>query len=475
MTVERFSKRAAVLILLLVVAAWFGGCAHYVPEPVDPKQAAQERDAHTLTDAGLRAFVQANSPERSQLWPPPAWDLTGLTLAAFYYHSSLDVARAQVAVAEAGVITAGARPNPSVNLTGQHNSDAPVGTSSRTVGGTLDVPIETAGKRRSRINQAQQLAHAARWQASATLWQLRSQVRASFLAAYSSEDIVRRQRDIQEELVESLERRFAAGLVSQPDLTQAHLALNETTLVLRENQKQHAQSVARLAAAIGVPTASLESATLSFDVFEHVLPLSALAPTQLRERALTNRPDILASLAEYEASQAALQEEVAKRYPDITLAPGYLWDAGQAKWSLGLSLVLPLLDRNQGPIAEARARREQAAARFVAVQARGLGEIEQALAGYRLVIEKLAAADAALAAQTRNEQSVTRRFQAGEIDKLGWLSAQLEQAVAELARHDVLVEVQQSLSALEDAVQRPLTADVPEAIAIDDDPRPPNP
>ena len=39
-----------------------------------------------------------------------------LTLTAMYYHPDLDVARAEWQVAEAGKITAGQRPNPSISV-----------------------------------------------------------------------------------------------------------------------------------------------------------------------------------------------------------------------------------------------------------------------------------------------------------------------------------------------------------------------
>ena len=61
--------------------------------------------------------------------------------------------------------------------------------------------------------------------------------------------------------------------------------------------------------------------------------------------------------------------ELARQYPDLHVGTGYTFDQGQNKWALGLSIDLPLLDQNQGPIAEAEAARDEAAARFVAIQA----------------------------------------------------------------------------------------------------------
>ena len=53
-----------------------------------------------------------------------------------------------------------------------------------------------------------------------------------------------------------------------------------------------------------------------------------------------NRADVRGALAEYAASQSALQLEIANQYPDLHLGPGYGWNTGNAgdnKWSLGVS------------------------------------------------------------------------------------------------------------------------------------------
>jgi multidrug efflux pump subunit AcrB len=93
-------------------------------------------------------------------------------------------------------------------------------------------------------------------------------------------------------------------------------------------------------------------------------------------------------LAEYSASQADLQIEIANQYPDIHLGPGYAYNAGSAgdnQWDLGLTVTLPVLNQNQGPIAEAQAKRAQAAAHFLSIQAAAVSEIDSALAGYDTV------------------------------------------------------------------------------------------
>ena len=172
--------------------------------------------------------------------------------------------------------------------------------------------------------------------------------------------------------------------------------------------------------------------------------------------ALLTRSDILAALAHYAASQAALQLEIAKQYPDIHLQPGYTWDAGASMWALGAALELPILNRNEGPIAEAKARREQAAANFASVQARAIGEVEQASAGYQFSLRKLEAAESALSALRQNERTATASFRAGEVDRLALVSAQFETLSAEQARIEVLIQTHQAVGQFEDALQRAL-------------------
>lgn len=439
-----------------MLLALLTGCASYTPKPLDPAVQESAFESRGLDSPDLRQFMEHSLGHELTPWPPKSWDITALTLAALHFQPDLDMAQAQRLLAEAGIVTAGARPNPAANLSVQHSTDTSGGKSGWTYGTGIDIPIETAGKRDYRIEQARHLAQAARMRETDTVWQVRSRVRASLLAAYPTDVLVRRQRDLQEELARLLERRFAAGYASQPEVTQARLALNQATLALAENQKRHAENMARLAAAVGVPARTLEGMAISFDAFDHVMPLSELPPAEMRRQALLARPDVLAALAVYEASQSALQLEIAKQYPDVSLGPGYLWDQGAVKWSLALSLALPVMNRNEGPIAEAEARRKEAAAAFLAIQAKAIAEVEQALAGYGPAVRMFETADTLLRNQEKQERAAAASFQAGETDRLAWLSARYETVTAELARLNALSQAQQTLGRLEDALRRPI-------------------
>ena len=68
-----------------------------------------------------------------------------------------------------------------------------------------------------------------------------------------------------------------------------------------------------------------------------------------------------------------------------------------------------------------------------------------------------AGAEALLATQRQQQESVEQQLKAGAADRLDVLTAQLELATIELAVEDGQVKLHQALGALEDAVQRPLT------------------
>ena len=133
------------------------GCApvqRYRPSPLAPAETASSLAARSLNDPGLRRFIEQNLGHELNPWPPQAWDLHMLTLAAFYFNPALDAARARAAAAEAAMVTAGARPNPTITLT-------PGVPSPYLLGVDFQVPIETAGKRGYRLEEASNLSEAA--------------------------------------------------------------------------------------------------------------------------------------------------------------------------------------------------------------------------------------------------------------------------------------------------------------------------
>ena len=432
------------------------GCAHYQPKPLAPAQTAINLESRTLADAGLRSFVETNAPELAKEWPRRSWDLAGLTLVAFFYHPSLEVARAQWGVATAGIETAAGRPNPTVSVTPGYNFNAGSGISPWIPGVTFDVPIETAGKRGKRIRHAEHLAESARQTLTTVAWQVRGNLRAALIDLTTAErrrDLLRQQLEVQQRLAEILERRRRAGAASAVEVSAARIALTKLQAGEADADSQVAEARNRLAEALGLPVAALDGVQFRFPL-ESVSNLAALPDkAKARRLALQQRSDIRAALANYEASQWALQIEVAKQYPDLHLGSGYEWDQGENKWSPTLSLELPVLNHNQGPIAEAEARREEAAAQLLALQAKVIAEIDRAAAAQSTTAEQLKMLRQVHQASSEQLRLVQGRLAVGAVDQLEFQNAKLEVGVSALAVLDVEAKSSLAAAQLENALQ----------------------
>ena len=424
-----FAKCSAAIALGTLA---LGGCVSYHAEPLTAEKGAADLQGRALGGG--------------------TWDRARLAAAALKMHPDMEIARAKLATAQAAVITAGARPNPTLTFDATNISRLLGGASPWTNGFTLDVPIETAGKRGHRVAQAQALVNAAALNLSTAETNVASRVCRSMFALFAAqqrEELLAAQQADQEETVKLFDARIAAGEISRVESLQARLQFNQSRLLSRDAQKQKAEARATLAAALGVSVHTLDKVTLSFAGLDELPP----PPSErtLRRNAVVERTDVLAVLAEYAAAEAALRLEIAKQWPDLHLGPGYAFDQGQNKWTIGFNVELPLLDQHRGPIAEALAKRREAAAAFNAIQAKALGELELALASYRGALTKLDTANQLLASQEKQHRSMEALFKAGENDRLTMVSAQVELQAARLSRLDALFGAQQALNALEEA------------------------
>jgi len=460
LNVECFAASRHRLIFLASVPLLISlaGCVRFEPRPISATEKLDLLEARTLQDAHLRTFLEKNLGRQFPEWPVKTWDFDTLTLAAFYFHPSLDLARSQWSVAQAGVITAGGRPNPTVSVTPEYNFNAASGVSPWLPAVQFDLPIETAGKRGHRIAKAQHLSDAARLNLASAAWQLRSNLRQrllEFTAASRKENLLSRQQATQDKIIQSLEQRLVAGAISRAEITPLIILREKARLDLSQARQQIAEARVGVAEALGLPASSLEDFDLSLDLSMFPRWSGELLSPVARRQALQSRSDILGALAEYAAAQSALQLEIAKQYPDVHLGTGYQWDQGENKWALGLSAEIPVLNRNQGPITEAEAHRSEAAARFATLQAKVIADIDRAAAGYRVARENLAGVATLLDGQQKLRETAEAQLRAGAADQLELLNVQLELGAGELTRLDGQVKAQQAAAALEDAVQRP--------------------
>ncbi|MDE2201604.1 MAG: TolC family protein [Burkholderiaceae bacterium] len=460
-TVRAESQSARMRRLLIpLVGLLLSACAldRYDPRPLSTESVANAYTARSLNAPELREYIRQHYPSAAEAWPPSRWDPQSLTLAAFYFNPDLEAARAKFATAEAATTTAAQRPNPTLQLPLQRTLNPKDGDSPWTLGIALDIPIETGGKRDHRIREATHLSSAARFQVANAAWGVRSQLRTQLLNLWFAGErtqLLGQQLELDKRTVDMLERRLLVGDASPWEVNQQRLAVMQAQTDLLSAQRDAAAARVQVATVLGLRAGALDNVEL--DLTEFARPFPALPADTLRSQALLNRADVQAGLAQYEASQSALQLEVAKQYPDIHLGPGYTFDQGARKLGFDFGgLVLPIFNRNEGPIAEARARRLEAQAHLQQLQSQAFGETDGAIAAYRVTGDIVKQGEAQLAAQSRQLVATQRAFDIGQSDRLTLTLAQKAELAAKLALKDATFQMQQAVGHLEDAMQRPL-------------------
>lgn len=445
------------LTIVTVLPLLMSSCASFEDRPLNPVKSVARLEARSLSSEGLQHFIEGIVGHKNKVW-----DMDSLTLAAIYYHPDLALARALAGTANATITTAGQRPNPSLTISPTWISNLTTAATPWIIASALSIPIETAGKRELRVAKTEYLTEAARLRIADTAWIVRGRLRLALLEVYAAqqaERLLQQQLRIEQSINQRLTQQLEIGEISRVEVTRGQLALNQLQLNIATTQKRVAESRVLLATAIGVPLTALEGVEFYFSQFTQPPDLSRIPVAKLRTIALHERPDLLAALADYAASQSALQLEIANQYPNIQANPGYTWEMGENRWSLGGTAVqLPIFHQNQGAIAEAEAKRAEMAIRFEGLQLRIIGEIDKARVGVAAVLVKLEATEKQRHDEQAHLHSVQVLLQAGEADALALLTAQLESAVAERTRLDALIESQQAVSILEDTLRYPLAS-----------------
>ena len=434
-----------------MIAAGLAGCQNFAAAPLDAGASAGAFNARSLNDPTLRSYlVSTGRAPRGE-----GWTLHPLEGAAEYYHPDVAVARAKANTARAAIDTANTAPNPALAVAPELGQTSQ-GVSPWVLGFSLDITFETAGKRGLRAEQARLAANSAALAVSDALWTARAGARAALLereAAAQRTDLLQEQSAFYTSAVEMLEARVKAGDLPRAELLQTQSLQSRALLDLADARRTADASGAKLAAALGIPATALDPSRVSYGSLDRVPEIPA--KSRLRRAALTQRPDLLAALQDYAAADTALKLEIAKQYPDIHLGPGYTFDQGQNKWALGIGLTLPA-DGNRGPIREATAKRAEAEAVFLQVQAAASGQLDQALAAERADHARLDDVSSLLHRRESELAAAEKTAAAGEGDKWSALLLKIQLIQDRITRLDALVQLQQSLGQLEDSTRIPI-------------------
>ena len=384
------------------------------------------------------------SPAPSELPSDERLTLGRAVALAARHNFAVAAARHRVEATDGGVMQAALLRNPSFTaLVEDTRRDA------RTSTATVDVPLEVGGKRAARTVAAERARDVATAELANATAELKASVTAAFFDVLVAQERVTLASDsaaLATRGADAIGRRVVAGKTSPVDETRARV--DEANARLEADEAETALQSARQSLASLWNETDLSVPAVDGDVEALLASSRAIDPSL----SVDGAPSVLARRHTVAHERALLDVEKSKRLPDLTVTMGAKRDndLNRTQAVIGLSIPLPLFDRNQGNVHEAAKRADQAEDDHQAARVRVRNELQ--VASNQLALANRTAGTLktlVLPAAQDAFQAASRGFEAGKFGFLDVIDAQ----------RSLLAARTRYLSALSTAIRAATTID----------------
>lgn len=333
-------------ILFLGAAAMIG--------PWLPIQAAEPGAPYPLAS---NTVIAAQSAPMQEAFPLTLDKAIELALGA---NPDLRAAAQSIAIADGARQQAGLWRNPELAVTREGTQRA-----NRTQAIQISQPLELGGKRAARIAVADLDRSLAIGDVQVKTAELRSDVAAAYfeaLAAQERAELARNSLDLAQKASAAAKRRVTAGKISPVEETRSNVAAASARLELVQADANLMTARRQLAAMWG----STAPVTQRLSVPES--DLHALPSLDQLLAQLGTSPQLQRAQGAIKRDEAQVQYEKTQRIPDVSVVFGNKkdYEQGRSQTVIGLSVPLPLFNRNQGNLLSALRRVDQAKAQLEA-------------------------------------------------------------------------------------------------------------
>ncbi len=292
--------------------------------------------------------------------PEPAAPLTlaDAQRLALERNPELAAAQRELDATAAQILQGSLRPNPELVLQADDSSRM-----SRTGSAQLDVPIETANKRGARIDAAERARDVAQVELSAQQLRLRTRVAAAFHEVLAAQELLALAQDsvnLARRATDIAAKRVIAGKVSPVEETRARVAEAGARVALAQADSELRNARRRLSALWGNPSPMFTQAEGALEALP-ALP----GDTELAQR-LQQSPLVLRAERELERRKSLVGVEQSRTVPDFTVSVGMkrreetVGAGARDQVLVGVTVPLPVFNRNQGNLLEALRREDKA-------------------------------------------------------------------------------------------------------------------
>jgi len=334
---------------------------------------------------------------------------------ALAHSPGLRARRAALGEAEGRLLEARTFPfNPEIDLEAGRRHTPTESVTDKSV--SLSQELEIGGQRRLRSDEKSAELDAARRQYTREEQLLTADVKAAFALALQARDLLAIERsntELARSLADVARKRFDAGAAPQMEV---NLALAQVGRA--ERQVHLAEGSYLVARTILAETIALDPTLPPEPVGRLEMPPRVpMVVADGLSTALEQRLDLQAFRTTTEAARVRIDRVRRERVPNLTAWGSYSTEEGTDRIvGGGIRLGIPILNRRQGPIAEATASHDRAAAETAALELQVKREVGATLARYNAALEAAASLQAQVMGRLpENLDLLQRSFEAGKI------------------------------------------------------------
>jgi len=365
---------------------------------------------------------------------------------AYHCSPTLSAANAEVSIRSAEAYQAGLLPNPvaTVELSGPGSWRSHRDCNDAELLFAITQFFEMGGKRSKREYIAALGISEALWELENAKLDISSNVSKALIDVAAAQEHVRiaeRQKHIAEQLYQSVTTKVDAGKVASLQARKAEISVTTSTLAHEKAVRQFGLAKRNLAAFWNNLNPDFEN--VCFPLFE-IIPLPSYASL---EALLYRNPNMMKWEIEICTARGIIEQEVALSVPDLTVTAGVTCERHEkSSLTLGVSIPLPIFDRNQGNICRAQHEltqlQELKRENILALNMSLAYTYDNLLTAYK---DCLAYRDNILAAAMEAFDSAREGYQEGKYDYLELLDAQRTLFEIEEQYIDTLVEFHDKL------------------------------
>jgi len=341
---------------------------------------------------------------------------------------AVEAARLEVGVAEAERIGAGLRPRPGLTVSAENLRLSGETPASRLheYGISVAQPIELGNRKALRMEVAERTVSVSEARLTEVLRRQLFDVKRTYYESVLARvllEIEQENRDNFQGLVKFNTVRFEEGYIAEGDLLKVRLERTKFDFAVANAQLALRRANIRLLELIG--ERDFERA-VRLEISNRLqAPPVDLNLMQLKETALVNRPEIKVAEAELALAQSSIKLERSRAKGEVTPYAGYKRVGVDNTLLAGVTVPLPIGNRNQSGIARAEAEQKVAETSLSFVRNRTLAEVDAAYRAYETAREQVRAYEAGLLKQSDESREIQLgAYQEGATELITLIEAQ---------------------------------------------------